>query len=104
LRAAARSDARTCSQKAAWPRPSGFRLRRDVGRRIDIKAVPLANRVGPEQAFNIGKAGEIAQNVMPSPGSEVSSVTSASRSHNHLRFFDISRSLVPKSFSNSCGW
>jgi hypothetical protein len=53
---------------------------------MNIKAVPLANRVGREQAFNTGKAGEIAQNVVPSPGSEVSSVTSASSSHNHLRF------------------
>jgi hypothetical protein len=44
--------------------------------------VPLANGVGGEQTLDIGKAGEIAQIVAPSPGSAVSSVPSA---HNVTR-------------------
>jgi hypothetical protein len=49
---------------------------------IRIKGVVLANGVIGEQAFNTGKAGEIAQIVAPSPGPTVSSVKSA---HNVTR-------------------
>jgi hypothetical protein len=37
----------------------------------------FATEVIGEQAFNIGKAGEIAQRVAPSPGSKASYVMSA---------------------------
>jgi hypothetical protein len=43
----------------------------------NIRGGPLAIDVSGEQTLNIGKAGQIAQNVAPSPGSAVSSVTSA---------------------------
>jgi hypothetical protein len=68
------------SQTASWPRPRSRRRRNDVGGRIiigNIRGQPLANDVGSEQTINIGKAGQIAQKVAPSPGSAVSSVTSA---------------------------
>jgi hypothetical protein len=42
-----------------------------------IKGVVLATEVIGEQPFNTGEAGKIAQEVAPSPGSTVSSVTSA---------------------------
>jgi hypothetical protein len=38
---------------------------------------PLATDIIGEQTLNIGKAGEIAQRISPSPGSAVSFVTSA---------------------------
>ena len=56
------------------------RRRNDVGGRIiigNIRGEPFANDVGGEQTLNIGKAGQIEQKVAPSPGSAVSSVTSA---------------------------
>jgi hypothetical protein len=68
------------SQTASWLRPRSRRRRNDVGGRIiigNIRGEPLANDVGGEQTLNIGKAGQIAQKVAPSPGSAVSSVTSA---------------------------
>jgi HNH endonuclease len=68
------------SQTASWLRPRSRRRRNDVGGRIiigNIRGGPLANDVGGEQTLNIGKAGQIAQKVAPSPGSTVSSVTSA---------------------------
>jgi hypothetical protein len=61
-------------------RPRSRRRHNDVGGRIiigNIRGAPLAIDVGREQTLNIGKAGQIAQNVAPSPGSAVSSVTSA---------------------------
>ena len=67
------------SQTASWLRPRSRRRRNDVGGRIiigNIRGEPLANDVGGEQTLNIGKAGQIAQKVAPSPGSAVSSVTS----------------------------
>jgi hypothetical protein len=80
----ARSKSARCltppSQTASWLRPSNCRRRNDVGGRIiigNIRGQPLANDVGGEQTLNIGKAGQIAQKVAPSPGSAVSSVTSA---------------------------
>jgi hypothetical protein len=42
-----------------------------------IRGELLASDVGGEQTLNIGKAGEIAQRIPPSPGSAVSFVTSA---------------------------
>jgi hypothetical protein len=68
------------SQTDSWLRPRNCRRRDDVGGRIiigNIRGEPLANDVGGEQTLNIGKAGQIAQRVAPSPGSAVSSVTSA---------------------------
>ncbi len=68
------------SQTASWLRPRSHRRRNDVGGRIiigNIRGEPLANDVGGEQTLNIGKAGQVAQKVAPSPGSSVSSVTSA---------------------------
>src|SRR5882672_3603934 len=68
------------SQTASWLRPRSRRRRTDVGGRIiigNIRGEPLANDVGGEQTLYIGKAGQVAQNVAPSPGSAVSSVTSA---------------------------
>ena len=68
------------SQTDSWLRPRNCRRRDDVGGRIiigNIRGEPLANNVGGEQTLNIGKAGQIAQKVAPSPGSAVSSVTSA---------------------------
>jgi hypothetical protein len=67
------------SQTTCWLRPRSRRRRNDVGWRIIIGnsgREPLANDVGGEQTLDIGKAGEIAQKVAPSPGSAVSSVTS----------------------------
>jgi hypothetical protein len=68
------------SQTASRLRPRSRRRRNDIGGRIiiaDISGAPLANDVGGEQALNIGKAGQIAQKVAPSPGSAASFVTSA---------------------------
>lgn len=68
------------SQTDSWLRPRSCRRRNDVGGRIiigNIRGEPLANDVGGEQTLNIGKAGQIAQKVAPSPGSAFSSVTSA---------------------------
>ena len=68
------------SQTASWLRPRSRRRCNDVGGLIiigDIRGVPLAIDVSGEQALNIGKADQIAQNVAPSPGPAVSSVTSA---------------------------
>src|SRR5215471_3227485 len=60
------------------------RLRPRSGRRCgvggliigDIKGMLLATDIG-KQTFDVGKAGEIAQRISPSPGSAASSVTSA---------------------------
>jgi hypothetical protein len=68
------------SQTASRLRPRSRRRRNDIGGRIiiaNISGAPLANDVGGEQPLNIGKAGQIAQKVAPSPGSAVSFVTSA---------------------------
>jgi len=68
------------SQTASWLRPRSRRRRNDVGGLIiigNIRGEPLAIDVSGEQTLNIGKAGQIAQNVAPSPGSAFSSVTSA---------------------------
>jgi hypothetical protein len=68
------------SQTASWPRPRSRRRRNDVDGYIiisNIRGEPLASDVGGEQALNIGKAGQIAQKIAPSPGSAISSVTSA---------------------------
>jgi hypothetical protein len=68
------------SQTDSRLRPRNCRRRNDVGGRIiigNIRGEPLANDVGGEQTLNIGKAGQIAQKVAPSPGSAFSSVTSA---------------------------
>jgi hypothetical protein len=68
------------SQTASWLRPRSRRRRNDVGGLIiigDIRGEPLAIDVSGEQTLNIGKADQIAQNVAPSPGPAVSSVTSA---------------------------
>jgi len=68
------------SQTASWLRPRSRRRRSDVGGLIiigDIRGEPLAIDVSGEQTLNIGKADQIAQNVAPSPGPAVSSVTSA---------------------------
>jgi hypothetical protein len=66
-----------------------FRLRPRCRRRrciIDgIIGEPLATDIIGEQTFRIGKAGEIAQRISPSPGSAVSLVTSA---HDVTRFKD----------------
>jgi hypothetical protein len=48
----------------------------------DIMRPPIAGFVGGEQTLNVGKTGKIAQNITPSPGSAISSVTSA---HNITR-------------------
>jgi hypothetical protein len=42
----------------------------------------FANDLAGEQTLNVGKAGEIAQEVTPFPGSAISSVT---RTHNDTR-------------------
>ena len=68
------------SQTASWLRTRSRRRRNDVGGLIiigNIRGAPLAIDVSGEQTLNIGKADQIAQNVAPSPGSAVSSVTSA---------------------------
>jgi hypothetical protein len=68
------------SQIGSWLRPRNCRRHNDVGGRTiigNIRGEPLAIDVGGEQTLNIGKAGQIAQKVVPSPGSAVSSVTSA---------------------------
>jgi hypothetical protein len=73
------------SQSASWLRPRSRRRHNHIGARIiidNIRGEPLANDVSGEQTLNIGKAGQIAQKVAPSPGSVVSSVTSA---HNVTR-------------------
>src|SRR5712692_511694 len=62
----ARSKSARCSPP---PSQTASRLRPRSRRR--------PNDVGGEQTLNIGKAGQIAQKVAPSPGSSVSSVTSA---------------------------
>jgi hypothetical protein len=64
----------------SWQRPRSHRNHCAVGGRIiicNIRGDPLANDFGGEQTLNIGKAGQIAQKVAPSPGSPISSVTSA---------------------------
>jgi hypothetical protein len=60
-------------------RPRSNRRCNGVGARIirRTKGVVLATGVIGEQAFNTGKAGEIAHEVAPSPGPTVSSVKSA---------------------------
>jgi hypothetical protein len=80
----ARSKSARClpppSQTVAWLRPRSRRRRSDVGGRIIIGNISrelLANGVGGQQTLNIGKAGQIAQKVAPSPGSAASYVTSA---------------------------
>jgi hypothetical protein len=68
------------SQSASRLRPRSRRRRNHIGAHIiidNIRGEPLANDVSGEQTLNIGKAGQIAQKVAPSPGSVVSSVTSA---------------------------
>jgi hypothetical protein len=69
------------SQTAALRRSRGRGRRNGVGGRTIIGNIsggpPLANGVGGEQTFNIGKAGQIAQKEAPSPGPAVSYVTSA---------------------------
>jgi hypothetical protein len=68
------------SQTASWPRPRSRRRANDIDGYIIIgnfRGEPPANDVGGEQTLNIGKAGQIAQKVAPSPGSAISSVTSA---------------------------
>jgi hypothetical protein len=42
----------------------------------DIRGVPLATDIAGEQTLDISKTGEIAQKVMPSPGSAISFVRS----------------------------
>jgi len=42
--------------------------------------VPLANGVGGEQTFNVGKTDEIAQRIVAPPGSEITSA------HDDTRF------------------
>jgi hypothetical protein len=51
-----------------------------------MRGEPLASRVRREQTLDIGKAGEITQNVVPSPGSAVPSVTSANSCHTNSGF------------------
>jgi hypothetical protein len=78
-RGAARSSP-PLSQAAPWLRPGSGRRRDHAGVRFivgNIRGGPLADDVGGEQTPNIGKAGQIAQKVAPSPGSAVSSATSA---------------------------
>jgi hypothetical protein len=68
------------SRTAARLRPRRRRRCHDVGGRImigKIRRQRLASHVGGEQTLDIGKAGQIAQKVAPSPGPAVSSVTSA---------------------------
>ncbi|MGA7808489.1 hypothetical protein [Bradyrhizobium sp.] len=68
------------SQAASWLWPRSGRRRNRVGGRIsigNIRGEPLANHAGGEQALDISKAGQIAQKVASSPGSAISSVTSA---------------------------
>jgi hypothetical protein len=68
----------------------------------DIRAVPLATDMASEQTLNIGKTDEIAESIMPSPGSEISFVTSAhddtrsgSRPNPRLRFYLSLRNIAP---------
>jgi hypothetical protein len=72
--------------KHSWRQPSR-RPRNDVSGAVigNSGGRPLDSCVGREQALNVGKPGEVAQHVVPSPGPEVSSVTSAGSSHNRLR-------------------
>ena len=68
------------SLTASWLRPRSRGRRNDLDGRIVIgnsRGELLAHDVGGEQTLNIGKAGEIAQKVAPSPGPVVSLVTSA---------------------------
>jgi hypothetical protein len=44
---------------------------------IGIKGEPLATNIIGEQTFNVGKTDEIAQRIVPPPGSQISFVTSA---------------------------
>ena len=70
----------TGSKSARCSLTSAFAGRSDVGRRImidNIRGGALANDIRGEQALDIGKTGQVAQKVSPSPGSAVSSVTSA---------------------------
>jgi len=53
----------------------------------NIRGGALANDIRGEQALDIGKAGQVAQKVAPSPGSAVSSVTSA---------HDVTRRIAPQ--------
>ena len=69
----------------------------------DIRAVPLATDIAGEQTLNIGKTDEIAESIMPSPGSEIPFVTSAhddtrsgSRPNPRLRFYLSLRNLAPR--------
>jgi hypothetical protein len=78
------SEIRECSlppsQTASWLRPRSCRRRFDVGERIiigDSRGKLLATDITGKQPLYIGKAGEIAQRISPSPGSAVSFVTSA---------------------------
>ena len=68
----------------------------------DIRAVPLATDIAGEQTLNIGKTDEIAESIMPSPGSEIPFVTSAhddtrsgSRPNPRLRFYLSLRNIAP---------
>jgi hypothetical protein len=70
----------TRGKSAGCSLTSAFARRSDVGRRImidNIRRGALANDIRGEQALDIGKAGQVTQKVAPSPGSAVSSVTSA---------------------------
>jgi hypothetical protein len=65
---------------ASWLWPRSARRRNHVGGRIrigNIRGELLANHAGGEQALDVSKAGQIAQKVASSPGSAISSVTSA---------------------------
>jgi hypothetical protein len=75
-----------CRPTSPPPTPTAYWLRPRSRRRCShvsgiiiggIRGELLASDVGGEQTLNIGKAGEIAQRIPPSPGSAVSFVTSA---------------------------
>jgi hypothetical protein len=68
------------SKSARCSLTSAFARRSDVGGRImidNVRGGALANDIRGEQALDIGKTGQVTQKVSPSPGSAVSSVTSA---------------------------
>jgi len=70
----------TGSKSVGCSLTSAFARRNDVGGRImidNVRGGALANDIRGEQTLNIGKAGQVAQKIAPSPGSAVSSVTSA---------------------------
>ena len=70
----------TGSKSAGCSFTCAFARRNDVGGCImidNIRGGALANDVRGEQTLDIGKAGQVAQKIAPSPGSAVSSVTSA---------------------------